>query len=102
MRKMVSRIFNIIKNRYIFTLIVFLVWMVFFDQHNFISQYRKTKQLTESQQIKDYYLNEIRKDSIAAMELMTDMENLEKFGREQYLMKRNDEDIFLIIRNNPL
>ena len=52
------------------------------------------------QQEKAYYLEEIRKDSIAMADLMSSMDKLEKFGRERYLMKKDDEDIFLIIRKD--
>lgn len=53
--------------------------------------------LNDVKEEKQFYLEEIKKDSIAIMELTTDKENLEKFAREKYLMKKDDEDIFLII-----
>ena len=46
---------------------------------------------------KQYYISEIEKDRQATFELMTDTLTLEKFGREQYLMKRDNEDIYLIV-----
>ncbi|MFC1732767.1 septum formation initiator family protein [candidate division KSB1 bacterium] len=97
---MIKKLIKLLKNKYFFTTMTFLVWMMFFDNHNFISQVRLTNELNEYRNIKAYYLDEIRKDSIAALELMTNMDNLERFAREKYLMKRDNEDIFLIIRED--
>ena len=97
---MFQKLIKLLRNKYFFTTLAFLIWMVFFDNHNFISQVKLTKELKEYREIKSYYLEEIRKDSIAALELMTNMDNLERFAREKYMMKRDNEDIFLIIREN--
>lgn len=45
---------------------------------------------------KEYYQNKIEQDNKKLNELKTNDENLEKFAREQYLMKKSDEDIFII------
>ena len=71
--------------------------MLFFDNNNFITQFRLNKTLNELEMEKEYYLTEIEKDRKATHELMTDTTTLEKFGREQYLMKRDNEDIYLIV-----
>jgi hypothetical protein len=76
---------------------IFLVWMLFFDNNNLITRYKLNKTLDELEAEKEYYLSEIEKDRRATMLLMTDTITLEKFGREQYLMKREHEDIFLIV-----
>ncbi|MBE9483227.1 MAG: septum formation initiator family protein, partial [Bacteroidetes bacterium] len=75
----------------------FGVWMLFFDNNNFIAQFRLSATLNELEMEKDYYLSEIEKDRQACYELRTDTLTLEKFGREQYLMKRDNEDIYLIV-----
>lgn len=77
-----------------------MVWMLFFDNHNFIDQYRLNRTLNELEMERDYYLTEIEKDRQATFELMTDTVTLEKFGREQYLMKRDNEDIYLIVEED--
>jgi len=99
---MIQKLIKLLKNKYFFTALAFLVWMIFFDNHNFISQRKLTRELKENKNIKAYYLEEIRKDSIAALELMTNMDNLERFAREKYLMKRDNEDIFLIIKEEDI
>jgi len=86
-----------LNNKYFITLFIFLVWMLFFDNNNFIAQFRLNRTLNDLEMEKDYYLTEIEKDRQATFELITDTLTLEKFGREQYLMKRDNEDIYLIV-----
>jgi hypothetical protein len=86
------------RNKYVLVIAAFLVWLTFFDRNNFISQVRLAKTLTEKRVQKDFYLNEIKRDSISMHELMSDTVSLEKFGREKYIMKKDDEDVFLIVR----
>jgi len=93
MKKLLYRL----NNKYVITILVFAVWMLFFDNNNFIAQFRLNRTLNELEMEKEYYLSEIEKDRLATYELMTDTLTLEKFGREQYLMKRDNEDIYLII-----
>lgn len=85
------------KNKYVYTIIIFLVWMLFFDPHNFIGQVRLNRTLKELKREKEYYLTQIENDRQATFELITDTLTLEKFGREKYLMKRDNEDIYLIV-----
>ena len=94
---MLETIFHRINNKYFFTLLIFLVWMLFFDNNNFIAQYKLNSTLSDMEMEKEYYLSEIEKDRQATFELITDTLTLEKFGREQYLMKRDNEDIYLIV-----
>lgn len=86
-----------LNNKYAITIIVFGIWMLFFDNNNFIAQVRLNRSHHELEMEKQYYLSEIEKDRQATFELMTDTVTLEKFGREQYLMKRDNEDIYLIV-----
>ncbi len=71
--------------------------MLVFDQNN-LNERRKTaaeyKQLLED---REYYIRKIEEDRQRIRELKTDDENLEKFAREQYLMKKENEDIFIIV-----
>jgi len=86
-----------LNNKYAITILVFGVWMLFFDNNNFIAQIRLNRSHNELVMEKQYYISEIEKDRNATFELMTDTITLEKFGREQYLMKRDNEDIYLIV-----
>lgn len=96
--KTFRRILRFFANKYVYTTLAFLVWMAAFDRNNMFSQYRLTSELRMLENEKEHYVEEIRKDSIAMSELMGSVEKLEKYGRERYLMKKDDEDVFLIVR----
>lgn len=97
MRETWKKILPWLKNKYILTLIIFFVWMLFLDTHNMIDRFISMRQLSRMKHDREYYLDRIEKDSARMNELRTNRENLEKFAREQYLMKKEDEDIFIII-----
>lgn len=78
-------------------MVLFLVWLTFFDRNNFISQIHYGRTLNKQRQQKEYYKKEIYKDSVSLVEL-SDTTRLEKFAREKYLFKKNNEDIFLIVK----
>ena len=85
------------KNKYILTLLVFIVWIFLLDPNNLISRVREIKNRSRLQQEKEYYMSRIEEDRSKLNELRTSNENLEKYAREQYRMKRPDEDLFIIV-----
>lgn len=92
-----KKILNIIFNKYFLTSVAFLVWLFFFDSNNILLRMKLKNQLNELQQEKRFYLDEIRKDSILTEKLLKDTNELERFAREKYLMKKEGEDVFLVI-----
>jgi cell division protein FtsB len=97
---MVHLIIRLFKNKYFITTLIFLIWISVFDKNNLVSQFELTQTLKELKQQKTYYLAEIQKDRKTANELKTNVNNLEKFAREKYLMKKEEEDLFIIIPEN--
>lgn len=85
-----------LKNKYVLVMIAALIWFLFFDQNNLIQQYRLQKQLREFRQEKEYYKREITRDSIAVDNLKNNPGELERYAREKYLMKKENEEIFII------
>ena len=79
------------------TISVFAIWMLFFDQNNVVDRLRMSSEIRELEADREYYLEQIAIDSARLHELTTDKENLEKYAREQFLMKKNNEDVFVII-----
>ena len=71
--------------------------MLFIDQTSLIDRFSLVKNIKSLKQEKVILQNEIRKNQEMIDILHSDLENLEKFAREEYLMKKPDEDIFLII-----
>ncbi|NTW32771.1 MAG: septum formation initiator family protein [Bacteroidetes bacterium] len=97
---MLKKILHIFKNKYIIITLVFFTWLLVFDKNNFLSQIELNRKLKQVKEDRKYYLEQIKKNQIETQELLTNPENLEKFAREKYLMKRDSEDIFLIIRED--
>ena len=96
MMQLRKKIVPYLKNKYILTLLVFFVWILFFDQNNLVDRFISQRQIRQLERDNQYFRDRIREDSTRMNELKTDNENLEKFAREQYLMKRENEDIFII------
>ena len=95
---MYKRIPKFFRNFYFITSFLFLTWMLFFDSNDFVTQYQMNKTLRNLEEEKEHYLvkmEEVQKDR---KELMSDPELLEKFAREKYLMKRPNEDVFIIVQ----
>lgn len=88
---------NKLKNKYLIASVLFLVWVAFFDQNNWVERYQNLKELKQLENDREYYLQKIEEDRERLKELKTNNENLEKFAREQYLMKKDNEDVFIIV-----
>jgi len=96
MKRILKIFIKIFRNKYILTLLVFSVWLLIFDRNNLIDRRKYLRALDEMESQKIYYLEKISHDSARLVELRTDADNLEKFAREQYLMKKENEEIFVI------
>ncbi|PIB36397.1 septum formation initiator [Reichenbachiella sp. 5M10] len=88
---------KITKNFYFIATVVFLVWMLFFDSNDFYSQYQLKGKVEELEDQKKYYQNKIKDTEADREALLNDEELLEKFAREKYFMKREGEDIFVVV-----
>ncbi len=95
---MFKRIFKFIKNKFVITILVFVIWMSAIDRNSLIVQYKLHHELKDLRLMKAYYISEIDKDRLALHDISTNAKTLEKFGRERYLMKKDNEDIFLVIK----
>ena len=87
-------------NKYFYTLLAFVVWMVFFDTESVREQMKLDKTLNELQGHKAYLQQEIEKNNNAVYILENDTAALERFAREKYYMKRDSEDVYFILREN--
>jgi cell division protein FtsB len=86
-----------IYNRYFLTLIGFAVWMTFFDRNDFILQHTYREKLNALRKETEYYNKEIEKNKATITELFTNSKNLERYARERYFMKRDNEDVFVFV-----
>jgi hypothetical protein len=97
-KKFLDRIPPVLKNKYLLTGVAFLLLMLFFDRNNLISQYKLRKELNGLKKELQFYRDQAMLDSIELHRLLGDSLELEKLGREKYMMKRDSEDIYIIVR----
>jgi len=90
-------LFGIFKNKYFLVSLAFLVWMIFFDKNDLFSQYQYHEQVNKLKQERDFYQKETEKVRKDLDELTSNPKMLEKFAREKYFMKKDNEDIFVIV-----
>jgi cell division protein DivIC len=86
-----------LKNKYVLASLFFILWLGFFDQNNWVERLQNLREMKQLNEDKAYYQKKIAEDSERLKELKTNNENLEKFAREQYLMKKDNEDVFIIV-----
>jgi len=84
------------RNKYFVSAAAFFVWLAFIDSKNFISQYELQSEVNKLEGQKAFFQDEINKTRKEQQELLSSPEKLEKFAREKYLMKKDDEDLFII------
>ena len=97
MKRFFVKIWPWLRNKYVLTIAVFTVWMLFFDQNNAVDRIKMSSEIRQLEEDREYYLEQIQKDSARLSELTTNKENLEKYAREQFLMKKPNEDVFVVI-----
>ena len=88
---------ELFKNFYFLFFFSFILWMTIIDTNGFINRYRLSKKLSDLNTEKSFYQEEIEKISDEKKQFENNEELLEKFAREEYLMKKESEDIFYII-----
>lgn len=92
-----QKVVPFLKNKFVLTILFLLVWLSFFDRYDFFSQYQTVQELKQLKKDKEYFQTEIEKNNEMIQGLISDPKKLEKFGRETYLMKKENEDVFIII-----
>ncbi len=92
-----KKILPVLKNKYFITGVFFIVWIVFFDSNRLVSVYRYRAELRDVRKQKRYYIEQIENNRSKLQLFETNQKALEKFAREKYLMKKDDEDVFLIV-----
>ena len=86
-----------LKNKYVLTIAGFIIWLTFFSQYNLMERARLAGNLKDLQREKEYYIEQIKRDSARLHQLSTGTEELEKYAREQFYMKKPNEDIFVVV-----
>lgn len=95
-RKFISFIQRVLLNKYAFVLVLFFVYLIFFDNHNLIKRYTTRQEIKQLELEYQYYLQEIEENKAKINQLNNDSVYLEKFAREKYYMKKDNEDVFIL------
>ena len=87
--------FSLLTNMYILVLTIFVIWMLFFDTNSLLIHLELKKQINKLEKQQEFLKEEIANDK-KILKKLSDPEELEKFAREQYYLKRKNEEIYLI------
>lgn len=93
-----KKVVQVLTNKFLLTAMVFGVWMMWFDQNDFGSQRDRAAALQDTKDNIAYLEEEIAQMEKEHEDLTTNPQKLEQYAREQYKMKRDNEDVFVIER----
>ncbi len=86
-----------LKNKYVITIAAFAAWMLFFDDRDlFVTLVRQRQELSDLRTSKQYYEQQITGTKKELDQLKINAFTIEKYAREKYLMKRDNEDLFIV------
>jgi cell division protein DivIC len=88
-------LFGYLKNKYLIATLAFLVWMAFFDPKDFGIMYARSSKLQELKTSEKHLIEKIRETKQELSLLKTDASSIEKYAREKFYMKKDNEDLFL-------
>ncbi len=94
---MESGVFKIVGNKFVIAIVLFLTWIIFFDENSIVAHTESKQQLHDLIQQKEYYNERIESDKQKLEDLSAGKEELEKFAREQYYMSKPNEDVFIVV-----
>jgi cell division protein FtsB len=92
-----KKVLSVFKNKYLLTVISLSVWVIFFDKNDLRTQVELRKDVKQLQEERNYYAHEIAEITSDIRELTSNPKTLEKLAREKYYMKRDNEEIFVIV-----
>jgi len=91
-------VLKILKNKYFLVISALVVWLLYFDRNDVFTQFELIDKCNKLKVERDYYIAEIEKNKTEIHELQNNMESLETFAREKYLMKKDNEDVFVFVQ----
>lgn len=92
-----QKIVRVISNKFFIIIVVFVVWVGFVDKSSVLSLIKNRYELRNLQKEKNLYKREIIADSTNAINLKFQLDAIEKFGREEYGLKKPNEDVYIIV-----
>lgn len=87
---------KIVRNKYLVAVISFVVWILFFDRNDLFTQWDRKQELAKLETSKTYYQTEIKLISKGLADIQNNPAIIEKYARENFYLKRPNEDIFIV------
>ena len=97
--KILNQIPSWIRNKFFVSFAAFCVIVLFLDRNDFFTQYDRLKELRQLKQSREYYTTQIASERKELEALKNNPATVEKYAREKYLMKRDNEELFLVPEN---
>ena len=94
--KLLSRLTQVLRNKFLLATTGFVVWMLFFDRNDVLTQLERKRELAALRQSRQYFEQQIAEHRKFSKDLQFNASAIEKYAREKYLMKRENEDLFII------
>ena len=94
--KLLNILLSVFTSRYLLAITAFAIWITFFDESNLFVQRQRTKELNDLNNKIEYYKNQVDQTRQELKSLQNDPAVLEKYAREKYFMKRDNEEVFII------
>ena len=93
-----KRLIELLRNKYFLAVMAFGIWMLFFDRNDMLSQFEYRTEVKKLQEEKDLYLKETAEVKKDLSEIDSNLNTAEKFAREKYFMKKDNEDVFVLVK----
>lgn len=97
MKKVLNKIPQLFKNFYVLSISFFLLWLTFFDSNDLLTQVKLSAKEAELKKTKFFYEEKIEKVQADREALLTNDDQLEKLAREKYFMKKDKEEVFIVV-----
>lgn len=91
-----ERFVNVVRNKYLIAVAVFIAWMAFFDRYDLTTQYNYQQERKKLEAEKEYYTSEISTISTAIKDVKSNPDIIQKIAREKFKMKRTNEDVYIV------
>lgn len=95
--KYISNTFSFIRNKYVIASIAFIIWMLFFDPKDWALIHSRQNKLSDLQKSEQHLDNQIKETRLELDLLKTNAQTIERYAREKYYMKKENEDLFIVI-----
>lgn len=92
-----SRFIGLAKNKFLIASVAFILWMIFFDRYDLSTQYNYQKEKSKLEYEKDFYTKEISSIEKSIKNVQYNPQEIQRIAREKYKMKRNNEDVYVIM-----